>query len=125
MVFRYARHTEDLLRMELFYTRVVGLDKLGEFENHQGYNGIILGLAGIDWQLEFTTSSQKPQRKFDDDDTLVFYLRTEDEFIGARKRIADSGVSTEIPRNPYWSANGIMISDPDGHHVIFTQLRSK
>ena len=79
MKFRYARHTNDLHSITEFYTKVVGLEKLGSFENHSCYNGVFLGYPNMDWHLEFTTSNEKPKHSPGDDDLLVFYLNSNDE----------------------------------------------
>lgn len=120
MVFRYARHTTDLKRIEKFYTELIGLEKLGSFQNHNNYDGIFLGLPDLDWHLEFTISPDKPICKFDEDDALVFYLNSELEFLEKGKEIANYNLRLEIPKNPYWVENGKMISDPDGYKIIFS-----
>lgn len=120
MIFRYARHTSDLRRIEDFYTRIVQLEKLGEFKNHFAYDGIFLGLPGADWHLEFTVSNHKPTDQYDDDDIIVFYVHSVTEMDELKYLLQKSNIQTEKPRNPYWSENGIMVSDPDGHNLIFT-----
>lgn len=120
MTFRYARHTTDLKRIEAFYTTIVGLQKLGAFKDHDGYDGIFLGLPGLDWHLEFTVSGNKPARVFDEEDILVFYLHSKIEINATRETLKNSGIETEIPKNPYWQKNGMMISDPDGYKIIFS-----
>lgn len=120
MTFRYARHTSNLDRIEKFYTEIVGLEKLGEFKNHDKYDGIFLGLPDLNWHLEFTVSDQQPTNKFDEDDLLVFYLKSEMEVAEVRSKIEHHNIKIETPKNPYWSKNGLMISDPDGHKIIFS-----
>ena len=120
MTFRYARHTTDLYRIEKFYTEIVGLEKLGGFENHNNYDGLFLGHNNSNWHLEFTTSTDHPKSKFDEDDILVFYVNSEIELTRIKKTIEHKNVSLEIPKNPYWKANGIMILDPDNFKVIFS-----
>lgn len=129
MIFRYARHTSDLKKIEEFYTEIVGLEKLGGFEKHDNYNGLFLGFTNSNWHLEFTTSLDQPAGKFDDDDILVFYLNSEIELTEIKKIISLNTIALEIPKNPYWSKNGIMISDPDGYKIVFAvkhiELESK
>lgn len=120
MIFRYARHTDDLEKIEKFYLEVVGLEKIGSFEKHNNYNGIFLGPKNANWHLEFTTSSDLPKRKFDQDDILVFYLNSEIELNKIRETIRKKNIKTEVSKNPYWLKNGLMISDPDGFNVIFS-----
>jgi hypothetical protein len=120
MTFRYARHTDDLHKIEKFYTEIAGLEKTGFFENHDHYNGIFLGHKNSDWQLEFTVSADKPNHIFDEDDILVFYLNSQAEMEIVKKKIKQQGLEVKIPVNPYWLHNGIMISDPDGYGVVFS-----
>lgn len=122
MPFRYARHTADLYKIEKFYTEIVGLEKLGGFENHDGYDGIFLGYKDSNWHLEFTTSDEKPISKFDEDDCLVFYVNSEIEHEKLKQNILKNSISLEIAKNPYWRENGITISDPDGFKVVFSVL---
>ncbi len=59
MNFRYARHTNNLKPLIEFYTKVIGLEIIGNFENHDKYNGVFLGKQDLDWHLEFTESDEK------------------------------------------------------------------
>jgi extradiol dioxygenase family protein len=120
MTFRYARHTTDLNKIERFYTEVVGLEKLGGFEKHNNYDGLFLGYNNSNWHLEFTTSIEQPKSKFDEDDILVFYVNSEVEFKRVKNVINQKNINLEIPKNPYWAENGIMISDPDNFKIIFS-----
>ena len=120
MIFRYARHTTNLSNIENFYTEIVGLEKIGEFKNHNNYNGLFLGHKNADWHLEFTTSNDKPTSKFDNDDLLVFYVNSMIELQAIEKVLQTKKIKTEVPENPYWAENGIMISDPDGFKVVFS-----
>lgn len=120
MTFRYARHTDDLIKIEQFYTEIVGLEKLGYFENHNNYNGIFLGQKNSNWHLEFTSSSEQPKSKFDEDDILVFYVNSEIELTRIKQTIENKCITLEVSKNPYWNANGIMVSDPDNFKVVFS-----
>ncbi|MFM2387899.1 MAG: hypothetical protein RL660_2656 [Bacteroidota bacterium] len=120
MTLRYARHTSDLNKIEKFYTEIVGLERLGGFDNHSNYNGIFLGYKDENWHLEFTTSTALPESKFDEDDCLVFYVHTAEELVLIKRRLEDNAIKIELPRNPYWQNNGIMISDPDGFKIVFS-----
>lgn len=85
MIFRYARHTIDLQKMEQFYTNIVGLEKLGRFENDDGYDGLFGGHRNSNWHLEFTVSTEEPKNKFDKDDILVSYVSSEFEWNEIKK----------------------------------------
>lgn len=120
MILRYARHTTDLQKIETFYTEIIGLDKIGEFKNHNHYNGIFLGHKNSNWHLEFTTSLDIPNHKFDEDDALVFYVYTNLELEKIKETLLNHNINLLRPKNPYWVENGIMIEDPDGFKVIFS-----
>jgi hypothetical protein len=120
MIFRYARHTVDLKKIEKFYTEVVGLQNLGGFEDHDGYHGLFLGHNHLNWHLEFTTSHDRPKSTFDADDALVFYVGTAAEMNEVQKTLIRNKINLEIPKNPYWTKNGVQISDPDGFKVVFS-----
>lgn len=80
MKLRVARHTTDLNAITHFYTEMLGLQVLGEFTGHDGYDGVFLGLPDTGWHLEFTVSSEKPIHQPDEDDLLVFYPETTTDY---------------------------------------------
>lgn len=53
-VMRVARPTDNLDEVVEFYTKGLGLEVLYEFENHEGFDGVILGFPGASYHLEFT-----------------------------------------------------------------------
>lgn len=124
MIFRAARHTDNLKPIEDFYTSVIGLSILGRFEDHAGYDGIFLGIEGENWHLEFTAAG-KADHKFDEDDLLVFYPQTLSEYDAILSRIKRLGIQIHQSKNPYWNENGILVRDPDGFGVIVSALRVK
>ena len=124
MTFRYARHTNNLTSLVEFYTKVLGFEQLGDFQDHDGYNGVFLGIAGQSWHLEFTESEEAADHRPDDDDLLVFYLDSADEFRAATKRAEDMSCLSKASKNPYWQKNGVELTDPDGFGVILTVKES-
>jgi hypothetical protein len=120
MTFRFARHTSDLNRIEKFYTEIVGLEKLGSFENHDNYNGLFLGHPHLNWHLEFTASATMPMSKYDEDDLIVFYVHTKIELDRIKAKLKQKSIPLVIPKNPYWIKNGLMICDPDNYRVVFS-----
>ena len=77
MKFRVARHTSKIDTIINFYHSILGFDILGSFENHDGYDGVFLGLKDENWHLEFTISETSPNHHPDEDDLLVFYANSE------------------------------------------------
>jgi catechol 2,3-dioxygenase-like lactoylglutathione lyase family enzyme len=125
MKFRIARHTKDLNRIIDFYGRVLGLQVLGDFKDHHNYNGVFLGLPDADWHLEFTVSGTIPVHYPDNDDLLVFYAKTVDEFNAMKAKFIANRVRPVTPKNPYWSKNGITFIDPDGFRIVISVIRIK
>ena len=52
MKFRVARHTWKIDPIINFYQSLLGLEILGSFKNHNGYDGIFLGLKDENWHLD-------------------------------------------------------------------------
>lgn len=123
MRFRQARHTNLLKPIIAFYTEIIGLKVLGEFESHEGYDGVFIGLKNSfnsknSWHLEFTVSWEQPLHRPDEDDLLVFYPEDKEEYEAIILSIQNANIKRYRPKNPYWHRNGIAILDPDGYGVI-------
>lgn len=123
MTFRIARHTNDLKPIIEFYTQILDLTVLGNFENHDNYDGVFLGKENLDWHLEFTTSSEKAKHSFDEDDMLVFYPNSETEYDFIIRQIEQNNTPKIKAKNPYWNKNGILIKDPDGYNIVISDLK--
>lgn len=125
MTFRFARHTNNLEQLKAFYINVLGLELLGGFENHNGYNGVFIGKANENWHLEFTQTFEIVNHIFDEDDILVFYPNTKLEFDLILNKLKENKVEFIEAKNPYWNENGKMILDPDGYRIIISHLKIK
>ena len=99
MNFRTARHTNNLDGLIDFYIEILHLEVLEEFENHENYNGIFLGKKNHSWHLEFTASKEKAHHTFDDDDILVFYPLTNNEYKQIISSIEKRNVKQFTPKN--------------------------
>lgn len=121
MKFRSARHTNNLYPIITFYTEILGLSVLGEFKDHDGYDGVFIGAPDADWHLEFTTSTELAQHEPDEDDLLVFYPASADEYTAITERFAKHNIPTAEPKNPYWKVNGTLYKDPDGFGVMIVR----
>jgi len=51
---RVARPTRRLQELIKFYCEGLGLEVVGSFTAHAGYSGVMLGLPGREYHLEFT-----------------------------------------------------------------------
>lgn len=122
MTFRYARHTNNLEQLKSFYIEILGLELLGGFKNHDGYDGAFIGKQDENWHLEFTQSHEVPSHTFDDDDLLVFYPNSKLEFELLKEKLEHHSVQFVTSKNPYWKENGIQFLDPDGFGIVISHL---
>lgn len=125
MEFRFARHTQKIESLVYFYTSILNFEVLGKFENHDGYDGVFLGIEGQNWHLEFTQNAEKPLSQFDEDDALVFYPETTEKFDEILENLKKFEVPILQPKNPYWKENGICFEDCDHYKIIVSNLRIK
>jgi catechol 2,3-dioxygenase-like lactoylglutathione lyase family enzyme len=125
MILRVARHTANLEKAISFYVNILGLEILGEFKDHNGYDGVFIGKQDLEWHLEFTTSKENPNHLFDEDDILVFYPRTQEELDCVLNKIRENNFEIRESKNPYWNENGTQIKDFDNHNVIISPLKIK
>ena len=52
---RIARPVSDLARTQAMYCQGLGLHVIGQFENHAGIDGVMLGLDGANYHFEFSS----------------------------------------------------------------------
>lgn len=116
---RVARPSTDLQRSLQFYVEALGLERLGGFEDHSGYDGAFVGLKGAQWHIEFTIhSSGHPKPSPTDEDLLVLYL-AQPIIHETIARLNEFGYATLEHANPYWGSVGAAIfSDPDGYLLV-------
>lgn len=119
---RVARPTDRLEEIIAFYRDGIGLSIIDTFQDHAGYSGVMLGLPGISYHLEFThheagSDCPAPSK----DNLLVFYLSERREMNRVVEKLHALGYPSVAPENPYWSADrSVTIADPDGWRVVFT-----
>ena len=123
MKYRQARHTNLLKPIVDFYTQIIGLKLLGEFESHEGYDGVFIGQENSfnkndGWHLEFTVSWEQPLHRPDEDNLMVFYPETTEEYEAILLRMQIANIKKYRPKNGYWQRNGIAVLDPDNFGVI-------
>jgi catechol 2,3-dioxygenase-like lactoylglutathione lyase family enzyme len=119
---RVARPTDRLEQVVCFYRDGLGLPELYRFANHAGYDGVMLGLPGHSYHLEFThhrDGSPCPAPSLDN--LLVLYIPEVQHFERMRNRLAMLGHQPVEPENPYWLNNSITFADPDGWRVVLCQ----
>ena len=116
---RIARPSRDLTAAAEFYTRALGLEVIGSFEDHDGFDGVMLGHEGWPFHLELTRRRHAPiAPSSTDEDLLVFYLPDRAEWNAAVQRVRDSGAAEVESSNPYWAMRGVTFRDPDGYRFV-------
>ncbi len=116
---RIARPTDRLEEVVRFYRDALGLPQVGSFAGHAGYDGVMIGLPGRDYHLEFTRHAEgSPCPAPTRDNLLVLYMENADALRRAAARLAALGHHPVEPENPYWAARGLTFEDPDGWRVV-------
>jgi catechol 2,3-dioxygenase-like lactoylglutathione lyase family enzyme len=118
--FRVARPTDDLEAVLRFYRDGVGMEVIASFQDHAGFDGVMLGLAGASYHLEFTHQrGHLVGRAPTQDHLLVFYLPDAAAWQAATERMRSHGFFPVPSYNPYWDERGATFEDPDGYRVVF------
>ena len=117
--FRSARPSNDLRAIERFYVEALGCARLGAFEDHEGFDGLIVGATDGSWQAEFVrergvTAPRAPTAEH----LLVFYVADRAALAEREAAMRAAGHLPVEPHNPYWLRHGLTFADPDGYQVV-------
>ena len=120
---RIARPTDHLDEVISFYRDGLGFNIIGSFEDHQGFDGVMLGHDRLSYHLEFThhrghSAGKAPTQ----DNLLVFYIPDKDEWQQAVERMEEQGYFPVKSYNPYWDVTGKTFEDIDGYRVVLQQV---
>ena len=116
---RVARPTDRLDEVVRFYSVGLGLSVLESFQDHEGFDGTMLGHAGASYHLEFTRKrGHRVGRAPTQDNLLVFYLPDAQQWQEAVDRMRAAGYEPVPSFNPYWDRSGRTFEDPDGYRVV-------
>jgi len=116
---RIARPVSDLGRAADMYCRGLGLQVLERFDNHAGFDGVIIGTARGDYHFEFTYCRNHAVRPTPTvEDLIVFYLPAAGEWQTACARMLAAGFEQVVPFNPYWAIRGRTFKDGDGYRIV-------
>jgi catechol 2,3-dioxygenase-like lactoylglutathione lyase family enzyme len=116
---RVARATDRLNEVVRFYVTGLGLEQLGSFDDHDGFDGVMIGVPGAAYHLEFThqrghAAGDAPTKE----NLLIFYLPQDDEWKLAVTQMEEAGYAPVPSLNPYWDRRGRTFEDPDGYRVV-------
>ncbi|MEE2935781.1 MAG: VOC family protein [Planctomycetota bacterium] len=116
---RIARPTDQLERVIDFYSQVLGFVLLGRFQDHDGFDGAMLGHADLQYHLELTASLDHPAGRAPSlEHLLVFYLPSRADWQRTIDHIESFGLAAVQSLNPYWDRQGRAYEDPDGYRVV-------
>jgi hypothetical protein len=116
---RIARPVRDLARAETMYVAGLGLQRLGGFTDHQGFDGVMLGLPGAGYHFEFTLCRAHPVTPAPTaEDLAVFYLPEAAQWQARCAAMLAAGFRAVPSFNPYWDSQGRTFEDADGYRVV-------
>ena len=119
---RIARPVTDLARSRDMYVRGLGLKVVGSFEDHEGFDGVMLGSPDAGYHFEFTFSRTHPVRPAPTaEDLAVFYMPSKTDWLAACGRMEAAGFRPVTSYNPYWDKSGRTFEDIDGYRVVLQQ----
>ncbi|WP_295615171.1 VOC family protein [Chamaesiphon sp. GL140_3_metabinner_50] len=118
-VIRVARPTDRLAEVVRFYTNGLGLQIIDRFEHHEGFSGVMVGIPGESYHLEFTHQQGHlvgcaPTQ----DNLIVFYIPDRQEWEYAVDRLKAIGSEPVKSYNPYWDVSGLTFEDPDRYRIV-------
>lgn len=123
-VLRIARPTDNIGALLPFYRDGLGLEVLGHFEDHVGFDGVMLGKPGGPYHFEFTHQrGHAVGRAPTQDHLVVFYLPEQSEWEAAVSRMRETGHEPVAAYNPYWDTLGATFEDADGYRVVLQRAR--
>ncbi|QHA85649.1 VOC family protein [Serratia rhizosphaerae] len=118
-VLRIARPTDRLQSIVAMYCDGLGFSRLGEFYDHQGFDGVMLGHPHHAYHLEFTHHRGEPAgQALSKDNLLVFYVPDASEWQAQCRQMLAAGFNRVSAYNPYWDSHGQTFADLDGYRVV-------
>ncbi len=91
---RVARPSDDLDALVAFYRDALGFEVIGSFEDHAGFDGVMLGHPEQPYHFEFTRErGAHAGRAPSAEHLLVFYLADEAAWDEALARLERAGVA--------------------------------
>jgi hypothetical protein len=116
---RIARPAADLLRTERMYRSGLDLCVLDRFEDHAGFDGVMLGHKDAHFHLEFTQCRRHPVSPSPSpEDLLVLYIPSSAQFQALVTKMENAGFKRVASFNPYWDDHGCTFADHDGYRIV-------
>ena len=116
---RIARPVRDLERSAAMYERGLGLERIGGFVDHAGFDGVMLGWPGAGQHFEFTHCRHHPvEPRATPEDLVVLYVPDRAEWQARCEALRAAGFVEVEPFNPYWKERGRTFADRDGYRLV-------
>jgi hypothetical protein len=116
---RVARPTDNLQAIAAMYQNGLELDVLSHFEDHDGFDGIMLGNPEMPYHFEFTHHhGHEVGKSPTKDNLLVFYIPDEMQWEIQCRKMIEAGFEEVKSYNPYWDRSGRTFEDLDGYRVV-------
>ena len=116
---RIARPVSNLERTQSMYCRGLGLHVIGNFQDHAGFDGVMLGFADAGYHFEFTYCRPHPVAPTPtQEDLAVFYVPDMSNWESACANMLAAGFKQVTSLNPYWELQGRTFEDEDGYRIV-------
>ncbi len=116
---RITRPVSHLAATERMYCDAFGLAVLAGFQDHDGFDGVMLGREGMDYHFEFTHCRTHPVAPAPTpEDLIAFYLPDGETWEAACARATAHGFVRVKAFKPYWDASGQTFEDLDGYRIV-------
>jgi len=118
-ILRIARPTDNLKQITQMYMDGLGFKLLGSFEQHNDFDGSIIGHEKHNYHLEFThhrgiVVGRAPTQ----DNLLVFYFSEPQVWEACCDKMLAAGFELVKSYNDYWDQLGKTLEDIDGYRVV-------
>lgn|SRR5690348_14698235 len=121
---RIARPVSALDRSVVMYRRGLDLLEIGRFDNHDGFDGVMLGRPELHYHFEFTYCRAHPVIPTPTaEDLLVFYLPDADAWKQACASMLAAGFVEVSSFNSYWQQRGRTFEDHDHYRVVLERAQ--
>ena len=124
---RIARPVTNLDRAQAMYCAGLDLRVIGRFEDHAGFDGVMLGRTDLPYHFEFTYCRNHPVTPSPTpEDITVFYLPDTDTGTDTDThtwqltcaQMLAAGFKQVPSFNPYWDQRGATFLDEDGYRTV-------
>ena len=116
---RVVRPTDNLAAIAEMYAKGLGFDVLAKFEDHRGFDGVILGHPKQPYHIEFTSQrGHKVGKAPTRDHLLVFYVPDKNDWEAGCEQMISAGFREAHSCKAYWDLQGRTFEDIDGYRVV-------